>query len=65
MNEPTLHSIGDYDGLKGEKKRVVRAVILTGLIIGLLYVIVTNSCVGDVHDRLPVKDGISAVPFNR
>jgi len=65
MNEPTLQSIGDYNGLKGEKKRVVRAVILTGLIIGSLYVIVANSYVGQAHDALPVKDGITAVPFNR
>jgi len=65
MNEPTLQSIGDYNGLKGEKKRVVHAVILTGLIIGSLYVIVANSYVGQAHDALPVKDGITAVPFNR
>jgi len=65
MNEPTLQSIGDYNGLKGEKKRVVRAVILSGLFIGALYVIVANSYVGDAHDRLPVNDGITALPFNR
>ncbi|MHC3994130.1 hypothetical protein ACXWTF_04830 [Thiomicrolovo sp. ZZH C-3] len=65
MMEPTLQGIGDYNGLKGEKKRVVRAVLIAGLLIGALYVIVANSYVGEVHDRLPVKDGITAVPFNR
>ncbi|UFS63425.1 hypothetical protein LOH54_04675 [Sulfurimonas sp. HSL-3221] len=65
MNEPTLQSIGDYNGLKGEKKRVVRVVLLSGLLLGALYVIVSNSYVGEVHDRLPVHDGIAAVPFNR
>jgi hypothetical protein len=65
MNEPTLQNISDYNGLKGEKKRVVRAVILAGLIIGSIYVIVANSYPGEVHDALPVKDGITAVPFNR
>ena len=65
MGEPTLQSIGDYNGLKGQKKRVVRAVILAGLLIGSLYVIVANSYVGQNHDNLPVKDSITAVPFNR
>jgi hypothetical protein len=65
MGEPTLQSIGDYNGLKGEKKWVVRGVLLSGLLLGALYVIVSNSYVGDVHDRLPVSDGITAVPFNR
>jgi amino acid transporter len=65
MTEPTLQTIGDYNGLKGEKKRVVRAVILSGLIIGALYVIVANSYMGQNHDALPVENGIGALPFNR
>ena len=65
MNEPTLQSIGDYNGLKGEKKRVVRAVIIAGLLIGALYVIAANSYMGQNHDALPVKDSITTVPFNR
>ena len=65
MSEPTLQSIGDYNGLKGEKKRVVRAVIAAGLIIGALYVIVANSYIGHNHDALPINDGITKVPFNR
>lgn len=35
--EPTLKEIGDYDGLKGEKKRIVWAVILAGLILGSIF----------------------------
>ena len=57
MNEPTLQTISDYNGLKGEKKRVVRAVIFAGLLLGSLYVIVANSYIGDDHDRLLVKFG--------
>ena len=64
--EPTLQTIGDYNGLKGEKKRVVRAVILAGLFIGALYVIVANSYPGQVHDALPVGEGaVPVLPFNR
>ncbi len=65
MTEPTLQTIGDYNGLRGEKRRVVRAVLLSGLIIGAIYVIVANSYIGQPHDQLPVRDGITAVPFNR
>ncbi len=63
MNEPTLQGIGDYNGLKGEKKRVVRAVIIAGLIIGAFFVIVEHSYLGEAHDRLPVSEGIPKVPF--
>jgi len=38
--EPTLEGIEDYNELKGSKKKVVWAVIITGLIIGVLYSIV-------------------------
>ncbi len=37
MNEPDLQSIDDYDTLKGEKKRVVWAVIAATLLIGAIY----------------------------
>ncbi len=32
--EPSLENIGDYNGLKGEKKRVVWAVLVAGIIFG-------------------------------
>ena len=37
MSEPRLEDIGDYDTLKGEKKKVVYVVILAVLIIGVVY----------------------------
>ncbi len=42
MSEPTLEDIEDYDTLKGEKKRVVWAVIVAGLIMGVIYVIASG-----------------------
>ncbi len=65
MHEPTLEQIGDYNGLHGMKKVVVRTVVITGILIGAIYTIVANSYVGQVHDALPVKDGIAAFPFDK
>ncbi|QFR49066.1 hypothetical protein FJR48_04725 [Sulfurimonas lithotrophica] len=42
MGEPRLEDIADYDTLKGEKKKVVFAVILAGLTIGVIYTIAYN-----------------------
>jgi len=42
MSEPTLESIEDYDTLKGEKKRVIWAVIIASLIIGVIYVVASS-----------------------
>lgn len=64
MNEPTLEQISDYRKLSGEKRSVVRAVIITGLLLGALYAIVANSYVGHNHDVLPVDDSILVLPFN-
>ncbi len=65
MQEPTLEQIGDYDALKGEKRFFVTMVLVSGLFIGALYTIVAHSYVGQVHDELPVHDGISVLPFDR
>jgi hypothetical protein len=65
MAEPTLQDIGDYDRLRGEKKWVVRMVIVVGLLIGAVYTIVANSYVGQPHDALPTNDPIHAMPFDR
>ena len=40
--EPTLKDIEDYNTLKGEKKRVVWAVVISGLILGGIYVLVSS-----------------------
>ncbi|MDD2448570.1 MAG: hypothetical protein PHS42_11370 [Sulfurimonas sp.] len=42
MSEPRLEDIEDYNGLKGQKKKVVWAVVITGLVISIIYGIVVN-----------------------
>lgn len=37
MSEPRLQDIGDYNTLSGEKRYIVRAVIIFGLMVGALY----------------------------
>ena len=60
-NEPTLSSIEDYDTLKGSKKKVVWAVIISGLLIGAIFVI-AKVVYSDVDDTLPVSESIGKVP---
>ena len=49
MDEPTLRDSTDYNGLSGEKKKVVYSVVAILLIIGVIYTIVKelNSHVSD------------------
>ena len=49
-NEPTLQSIEDYEGKEGtEKKLTVWIVILSGLLIGSIYAIISaNTSVSDL-----------------
>lgn len=61
MSEPTLESIGDYNTLKGEKKRVVWAVIIAGLIIGAMYVVAYN-VFDNEGENIKVKESIQSVP---
>lgn len=37
MSEPRLEDIEDYDTLKGQKRKIVWAVVLTGLVMGVIY----------------------------
>jgi len=60
MSEPRLEEIGDYNTLKGEKKRIVWAVIIAGLIMGGVYVVASNSY-GDVDDQIKIEDPIKNV----
>ncbi|MFH0709136.1 MAG: hypothetical protein V2A75_02925 [Pseudomonadota bacterium] len=60
-NEPTLSSIEDYDTLKGSKKRIVWIVILSGLLIGAIFVGV-RIYYGESSDTIPVQDTIGKVP---
>lgn len=59
--EPTLSSIEDYNTLKGSKKRVVWAVIISGLIIGIIFA-TAKYMYGSVDDSLPIHDAIAKVP---
>ena len=49
-NEPTLQSIEDYDGREStEKKLTIWIVILSGLLIGSIYAIISaNTSVSDL-----------------
>ncbi len=60
MSEPTLQDIEDYNTLKGEKRRVVWAVIIAGLVIGSIYV-GAKAMFSDVEDTIPVNDTITKI----
>ena len=60
MSEPTLENIDDYDTLKGEKKKVVWAVIMAGLFMGVIYTVVYS--MNDVDDALVVQERIKTIP---
>jgi len=54
MSEPTLNSIEDYNTLKGEKRRIVWAVIIAGLIVGGIYA-GAKSMFGTVNDEIKTE----------
>ena len=60
MSEPRLEDIGDYNSLKGEKKKVVWAVIFAGLLMGIIYSFAYNTY--DEDDRIEVKEQIKVMP---
>jgi hypothetical protein len=60
-NEPTLSSIEDYNTLKGSKKRVVWAVIISGLLIGAIFV-AAKMYYGSTEDTIIVNESIGKVP---
>ena len=62
MSEPRLENIEDYNTLKGEKKRVVWAVVLAGLIMGVVYAIATT-VYGSNEDSIPVEKSIKKIPL--
>jgi len=59
--EPTLSSIEDYDTLKGSKKRIVWSVIISGLILGALFV-GAKIYYGEADDSIHVQDAIGKMP---
>ncbi len=60
MSEPRLQDMGDYNTLAGEKRRIVWAVILAGLIIGTIYFAARMYFVPD--DMIKTDDSIVKVP---
>lgn len=60
--EPRLESISDYDTLKGEKKKIVWAVIIAGLIIGAAYVIASKVFTNE-GDNIEVQEKIKSIPI--
>ena len=59
--EPTLESIGDYNSLKGEKKRIVWAVIAAGILFGSIIGIV-NYFYGTPSDSIKTEN-VGKVPL--
>ena len=60
MSEPTLEQIEDYDTLKGEKRKVVLAVIFAGILMAVIYSFAYN--MSEPKDTLDVKESIKTMP---
>ena len=63
MSEPRLQDMGDYNTLKGEKRRIVWAVIIAGLVIGSIYLVARAYFIPD--DMIQVNDPITKVPTSK
>lgn len=61
MSEPRLENISDYRELKGQKRRVVVAVICAGLIMGTIFA-VAKSYYSTANDEIAVEERIGKVP---
>lgn len=61
MGEPRLEDISDYNTLEGTKKKVVLAVILAALLMGVIYTIAYS--LYDNDDAIKVEDTINKVPM--
>jgi len=61
MAEPRLEDMSDYNTLKGEKKKIVWIVVLSGIILGALYSFSYNKF-DDKKDTIPVQKSIKTVP---
>ncbi len=62
MSEPRLEDIGDYNTLKGEKKKVVLAVVFAGLLIGTIYSI-AYSVYDNKEENIKVEESINKIPL--
>ncbi|RLA73275.1 MAG: hypothetical protein DRG24_00660 [Epsilonproteobacteria bacterium] len=61
MSEPTLEAIEDYNTLSGEKRKIVWAVIISGMIIGSIYA-VAQSYYGTVDDAIVITETVDNIP---
>jgi len=59
--EPKLEDIGDYNTLKGEKKKIVWAVIIVGLVIGIGFEIFSK-IYDNKNEEIQVKNKIVTAP---
>lgn len=62
MSEPRLEDMEDYTTLKGEKKRVVWAVILFGILLCIGYVI-SYAIFDNSGDNIKVGKSIENIPI--
>jgi hypothetical protein len=62
MSEPRLEDIEDYNTLKGEKKKVVLAVVMAGLLMGVIYVL-AYSVYDNKEENLPVEQSLNKIPM--
>jgi predicted negative regulator of RcsB-dependent stress response len=62
MSEPRLEDIEDYNTLKGEKKKIVLAVILAGVLMGVVYIF-AYKVFDNKEDNLPVEQSINKIPM--
>jgi len=59
--EPKLEDISDYDTLKGEKKKIVWAVIIVGILIGIGFEIFSK-IYDNKNEEIQVKNKIVIAP---
>ncbi|MBA3026896.1 MAG: hypothetical protein FP820_10920 [Sulfurimonas sp.] len=62
MSEPRLEDIEDYNTLEGEKKKIVLAVILAGLLMGVVYVF-AYKVFDNKDENLTVEQSINKIPM--
>lgn len=60
-DEPTLKGIEDYNTLKGQKKRIVLAVIISGLIMGAI-ILTAKTFLQQPEDAIEVEQSIGTIP---
>ncbi|MCJ7764970.1 MAG: hypothetical protein MUP09_03415 [Thiovulaceae bacterium] len=60
MDEPRLQEMSGYKSLSGEKRRIVWAVILAGLIMGTIYLAARSYFMPD--DAIETQETIVNVP---